>query len=188
MESLRRRVTRDCLRLDVRELVRNMPEGWRDCGWPTLWQGSAWGLEIHTSAHVDLDARALRLKWWAKDGRSHQRLAEGLEVFRMETTSPNYGGERWWLLCPGCGERRAIAYLRPLWEHRPTLWRCRVCHDLTYASAQEHDTRVDQLRRVYRQNPGRVWAMAGDTSDLRRAVRALKVLYAEELGGLQEQP
>jgi len=49
------------------------------------------------------------------------------------TTAPcNFGGERYWFLCPniGCGRRVAKLYLCP----RVPVFACRHCHDLTYES------------------------------------------------------
>lgn len=54
----------------------------------------------------------------------------------LALTSCNYGGERYWFLCPGPGNRRkcfrrvGILY-KP---HYSDYFACRHCHDLTYAS------------------------------------------------------
>jgi hypothetical protein len=62
-------------------------------------------------------------------------------------TRPHFGGCRWWFLCPlivngrPCNRRVAKLYLRGKY------FGCRQCHDLTYTSSQQHDKRVDALRR-----------------------------------------
>ena len=50
----------------------------------------------------------------------------------LEATRPFYGGLRWWWRCPNCGVRAVKLYLPP----RCYLFKCRVCHDLSYESAQ----------------------------------------------------
>lgn len=47
-------------------------------------------------------------------------------------TQPNFGGTRWWFLCPKCNRRVSRLY-RPSHEF---CFFCRHCHDLTYESAQ----------------------------------------------------
>jgi hypothetical protein len=67
----------------------------------------------------------------------------------LTTTRPQYGGLRWWFVCPlvvngvACNRRLGKLYLPPGGRY----FGCRRCHRLTYASCQEHDKRVDALRR-----------------------------------------
>ncbi len=53
-------------------------------------------------------------------------------------TPCNYGGRRQWFLCPECNRRVALVY-------GGKDYRCRHCHNLTYASQQEDIS--DRLRR-----------------------------------------
>ncbi|HBY1513290.1 TPA: hypothetical protein MIQ52_000387 [Klebsiella aerogenes] len=46
----------------------------------------------------------------------------------LATTSPRYGGVRWWYVCPECGKRKTSLYLSG------TALRCRQCAGLHYAS------------------------------------------------------
>jgi hypothetical protein len=67
----------------------------------------------------------------------------------LTTTRPRFGGLRWWFVCPlvvrgrPCGRRIGKLYLPP----RSRYFGCRHCYDLTYTSCQEHDKRVDWLRK-----------------------------------------
>ena len=67
----------------------------------------------------------------------------------VTTTRPRFGGLRWWFVCPllvdgvACRRRVGKLYLPP----RARYLGCRHCHQLTYRSCQEHDKRVDALRR-----------------------------------------
>jgi hypothetical protein len=67
----------------------------------------------------------------------------------LTTTQPRFGGLRWWFVCPlvvsgrPCGRRVGKLYLPP----GSRYFGCRHCHELTYTSCQEHDRRVDALRK-----------------------------------------
>lgn len=56
------------------------------------------------------------------------------------STPCNYGGERWWFLCPliiddrPCKRKCRIIYRPPMVD----LFGCRECHKLTYESRQRH--------------------------------------------------
>lgn len=72
----------------------------------------------------------------------YQASSQGVnDRITLATTQPNYGGARWWWLCPSCGQRCGVLYLPASSRH----FRCRCCHDLMYTSAQEHDPRVSRL-------------------------------------------
>ncbi len=96
---------------------------------------------------------------------------------RLESSPMRFGGERWWMRCPlarrevPCGRRVAKVYLAPFSKY----FGCRTCHRLTYRSVQEHDKRVDALRR----NPDlmrRMLDTKADTSivDLILAMKAFR--------------
>lgn len=50
----------------------------------------------------------------------------------IEATTPNYGGLRLWWTCPDCQRRSGKLYMPP----RASRFACRLCHDLSYESAQ----------------------------------------------------
>lgn len=68
------------------------------------------------------------------------------ETIRLLPTRPNYGGLRWWFLCPACGNRVRRVLLPP----SGSCFRCRRCHRLTYRSCQESHTAFGELRRLLR--------------------------------------
>ena len=49
----------------------------------------------------------------------------------LDRTPCNYGGFRWWFLCPHCSRRVAVLY------GAGKYFLCRHCHGLTYSSQQE---------------------------------------------------
>ena len=66
--------------------------------------------------------------------------SEDVEIpIRLQTTPTNFGGERWWFICPlivngvVCNRRVGKLYLPP----GARYFGCRKCHDLTYRSSQE---------------------------------------------------
>lgn len=59
---------------------------------------------------------------------------------KLVATSCNFGGKRWWFLCPfikngnKCSRRCSIIYL----PDDSDCWGCRECHELTYESRKRH--------------------------------------------------
>jgi hypothetical protein len=62
-------------------------------------------------------------------GRPKPRKRES-STARVTATELPSGGRRWWWVCPGCGRRRAMLYLRD----EPPRLSCRVCQGLKYRS------------------------------------------------------
>jgi hypothetical protein len=111
---------------------------------------------------------------WTRCGASGEEVELPIA---LETTPLHFGGVRWWGRCPlavngvGCGRRAGKLYLPPGGRY----FGCRLCNNLTYRSAQEHDKRVDALRR----NPAALLALMDDpkalgTSQLLLALKALR--------------
>ena len=61
----------------------------------------------------------------------------------FDWTKCNYGGHRPWLICIDCGRRVGVIYLRV------KKFACRHCHDLTYRSCQESDSRFNKFFQNY---------------------------------------
>lgn len=59
----------------------------------------------------------------------------------LRHTKPNYGGLRWWFLCPKCNLRVSRLYKPP----QVYCFFCRHCHDLTYESSQLSGTEIRKL-------------------------------------------
>ncbi|MFN3462684.1 MAG: hypothetical protein ACK4X1_01285 [Terricaulis sp.] len=68
------------------------------------------------------------------------------QTITLERTTPNFGGHRWWFICPVNGQRVRALYL----PSGATRWASRVAHDLRYESQRASGpfTRlVRELRR-----------------------------------------
>lgn len=80
----------------------------------------------------------LILKYSATANGSKSNYNYGVE---LDYTACNYGGERIWFICPKCGQRVRILYLKN------NLFRCRSCQDLNY-SLQQEDKRDYAIRTI----------------------------------------
>jgi hypothetical protein len=136
----RKTTVEDCLTLDINSLVRNgtiYVDAWNNTGtltWINTTTGertSSVGFWVNTR---DEGGPYFKLTYTIK--------STGDEVeykIPLETTRPNYGGLRWWFLCPlfrdgkYCGRRVSKLHLPPGGKH----YGCRHCYDLTYQSCQD---------------------------------------------------
>jgi hypothetical protein len=86
--------------------------------------GSLWG-EIR----VEVEANCLLLFYHHTVGRKSQNIRERVH---LDWSRCNYGGERPWFLCPGCGRRVGILFLGG------SYFLCRHCYHLSYSSQNEN--------------------------------------------------
>ncbi|MFW5943567.1 MAG: hypothetical protein ACOCXI_17300 [Chloroflexota bacterium] len=90
----------------------------------------------------------LRLRYTTTRRGEEQKLD-----YRVATTytEPNFGGRRWWFLCPlvvdgqPCRRRVGKLYLPPGAHY----FGCRQCHDLTYESTRQNDMLDGVDRRLW---------------------------------------
>jgi hypothetical protein len=164
----------DCLPIDLGMLARD--------GACTPWHGGTvrWLRGEQERAAIGYTVRpaagglTLVLTYrWTRCGAS----GEDVEVrVALETTSLHFGGARWWGRCPlivngvGCGRRVGKLYLPPGGRY----FGCRHCYRLTYTNCQEHDKRVDALRR----NPEALAAIVNNAggASVQQLCLALKAL------------
>jgi hypothetical protein len=167
-------VVEACLSLDANRWAREaiLRAGVHQTGsWRWVYQSGrecSLGYEVLT---LDMARPLLRLTY-SFTGKD-QTESMGYHV-GLTTTRPRFGGLRWWFLCPllvngrHCGRRVGKLYLPPGSKY----FGCRHCHDLTYQSAQEHDKRVDLLRR----HPELIDALLDGTANVTMLGLALKAL------------
>lgn len=82
------------------------------------------------------------------------------ERVQVVWTRPNYGGYRFWWICPVCERRKGVLY-RP---NRGKYFACRTCYGLTYDSTRRD--RVDDLAARIWKIRGRLKAKGGLTDPL----------------------
>ena len=166
----------DCLSLDTNRLGREgilRVDDHRIGSWRWVYHS---GRECSITYEVltrDMNQPVLRLSYsYSANGQKESRDYH----VRLATTRPRFGGIRWWFFCPlsvngrHCGRRVGKLCLPPGSRH----FGCRHCHELTYTSAQQHDKRVDLLRR----NPVALAAIVSDpkAASIDQLTLALKAL------------
>jgi hypothetical protein len=139
--------------------------------------GTKWDKKGAVEDHPRVDVRVLHREHGIKPGSQitvqyewrGEQVAQ--EIF-LDWTPCNYGGLRPWFSCMNCGRRVAVLYLRGKY------FACRHCHDLTYLSCQESDSRFSKLFRNYDAYGGAedlpLYALKGWLSRAQRGKEKLK--------------
>lgn len=136
-----KRTTDDMRPLDIRRIHR---DGLLTPGRAFGWQWTRNGEEV---ASIQMRTETNRVILTYRN-RSYDGDWQSMEYpVYLEWTDCNLGGERPWFLCPaqGCGRRVAILF-------GGSIFACRHCHDLAYASQREAGDdramrRADDIRR-----------------------------------------
>ena len=86
------------------------------------WTRTSYFGERKSSISYSIEQPGVQLQY-SSDNQAYDYLV------RVTTTTPYYGGLRYWWLCPRCGRRVSVLY-------GGGLFLCRTCHGLTYATSQ----------------------------------------------------
>lgn len=119
--------TDDYRSIDVRRWQR---DGYLVPGQYLNWQWSANGEKV-AAISVKVETGQLRLIYsYRRNGDDWKSLDYPV---RLQITSCNYGGARYWFICPavGCGRRMAVLYLGG------KIFACRYCYQLAYRCQRE---------------------------------------------------
>lgn len=121
-----------------RKRVFNKGSAW---GWTSSW--SRYGQVVASISYRvesgDNDPTGLRLMYTIINNDTVEKKNYNY-VIPVVSTRCNYGGQRWWFICPLvvngqiCQRRCRIVYMSPGAEY----FGCRECHRLTYESRQRH--------------------------------------------------
>ena len=109
---------------------------------------SSIGIQVSVSEAL-FDGNCVRFQYTQTNRHTEEKTEMDYKV-ELVTTSCNFGGVRYWFICPlvmngrACRRRVAKLYLPPGGKY----FGCRCCYNLTYQSCKEHDKRVDVLRRL----------------------------------------
>jgi hypothetical protein len=161
----------DCLTLDLGQLAREKRFTPGDKGTLRWLRGERETASICYTVRPPGDGLVLVLSYRCTPPGG----AAGVDVemaVALEALPLRFGGVRWWGRCPlvlngrPCGRRVLKLYLAP----GARYFGCRRCYGLTYRSAQEHDKRVDALRR----DPDALAALVNDPA----AASALNLILA----------
>jgi hypothetical protein len=127
-------IVEESSQLDVNTLVRDgiIGQGCHASGiisWTRFSGTSSIGFETDCymlNGHITLNYRVSQL------GKSDQIINYPIELC---TTKPNYGGIRWWFICPNTDCNAMVGKLyQPLGGQ---YFLCRTCNNLTYASCRD---------------------------------------------------
>lgn len=140
----------ESLTLDMKRLVEAgaVAPGRRRSG---VWAWRYSGEEPFARLSYEANATELGDAWFRISGRVNDEPVD--YRIQLETTQPNFGGLRWWFICPLSGQRAAKLHLPPgakYFAHRDF-------YGLTYRSCQESN----QFRGLFR----RLAAEMGTTDD-----------------------
>jgi hypothetical protein len=142
-------VVEDCRCLEANRLSR---EGILKAG---TWQQGTWAwfrdaARTQETSSLGYEVNTRDAPPWLRLSYTITARQEALDYrVALVTTRPRFGGVRWWFVCPltvngrPCGRRVGKLYLPP----GSRYYGCRRCYKLTYTSCQQHDKRVDALRR-----------------------------------------
>jgi hypothetical protein len=69
--------------------------------------------------------------YWVSEGDTRRKIQVWVDIF---STRCNFGGKRWWFICPQnlCNRNVGILYVKD------KILACRHCHNLSYASQNEN--------------------------------------------------
>ena len=123
-------VVEDCLALSIADLVRQkvIVPGTLERG---VWAWSRAGQQPHARVTYEADLRtdkhaAIELRYRIDDRNESSRVW-------LSYTVPQYGGRRWWFVCPLTGNRVAKLYLPP----GQSRFASRPAYGLAYSSSRK---------------------------------------------------
>jgi len=147
-----REVVENCYHLSVdamcREGVFASPAGSQ---WFTVWRDASGDEQFRIAYNVFRGPEGIRILHVSYGFYDTNSCSTKMIEYDISTTMTacHFGGERYWFKCPAvrhgvcCGRRVGRLYLPP--DQR--VFGCRLCHNLTYKSAQQHDKRKTALIR-----------------------------------------
>ncbi len=141
--------TSDYNNLSMKRLVEDGVVGesqHRSGSWQWLRNGEVTSSISYTSNTLDSDTPYLRLRYTNKNSDQEYDYK-----VLLTSTSPNYGGKRWWFFCPAkkCGKRVGVLY-------GGKIFACRHCYNLTYESQNEaiHYRMLTKAQDIHRKLGG----------------------------------
>lgn len=112
----------------------------------SVWQ---WLRNGNVVSSIGYEINTLGNDPWLRVHYQNKRTGKDYDYkIKLVTTQPNYGGERWWFLCPahGCNRRVGVLFLGQIFA-------CRHCHNIAYATQNQaaYDRMCDRAFKIARQ-------------------------------------
>lgn len=98
-------------KIDLAWMIRTgraKPGKWVSGSLSWSWGSTPAGSISYVANMEDVSASYLRLMYWSGGGADRQHMEQ---VVRLIFTEPNFGGRRWWMMCPYSGRRAAKLYM-----------------------------------------------------------------------------
>ena len=132
-------------RIDIRLLKK-----WGHLNGSTYFGSWSWSCDGKTTGSINyrVDSERIVLSYRHRVSGGEWESVE--QRISFDRTHCNYGGFRWWFLCPRCNCRVAVLYCAGKY------FLCRHCYDLTYSSQQENlsDRLMRKSRKIRKQLGG----------------------------------
>ena len=122
----KKRLVSACLQLDIARIGKDVDFEHQACYLPSLTRGGR-HQEVKNRIHLEvIPGEGVILQ------HTYQNQKVEPYLVPVTSTTPNYGGKRYWFLCPNqtCGRRVRILY-------GGKQYLCRHCHRLTYQTSQQ---------------------------------------------------
>lgn len=119
------------------------------------WESGSWQwlADGEVTSSIGYEANTLEENTYFRVHYTNTRTEEKFDYkIRLATTNPNYGGKRWWFICPlqGCGRRVANLY------SAGRYYGCRHCYNLTYQSQSDapHYRALHKAQKIHQELGG----------------------------------
>ncbi len=143
---LKKRMVEECWDLDMKWLKDRIDFTKKD--WASISMKSSWGRKfIAIITYEPRDPLVIHYHWYNAKSEINEVLSCRLQ---WEATPCNYGGFRYWFLCPSCFSRRRILYM----PYGAKYFSCRICYNLCYESQQESKSMWWAMSRAMKDLPG----------------------------------
>lgn len=103
---------------------------------------------VISSVRYEIDTRS-HTQWIHLHYACGDTREERDDTIHLTTTTPNYGGHRWWFSCPACGHRVGVLFLL-------NVLACRHCCNIAYTSQREPlcDRLLSKAQKIHYQLGG----------------------------------
>jgi hypothetical protein len=130
-DHTRKLTVEECSKLKVKDFPKSMLVERCEKGKAVYYDESAPAIASRLIVRAALD-KLLPERVEKRDRGEKSEWLHG-QAFHVTRTACNYGGWRYWLICPLCKRRCGILYRRPEYKY----YACRKCYDLSYISTQD---------------------------------------------------
>ncbi|MDD4519284.1 MAG: hypothetical protein PHI50_00145 [Alphaproteobacteria bacterium] len=117
--------------------------GYLDCVYKS--GGIAWTRGGRETGSISVTSNFIDGKKYIELSYTHKKTEDLKYKVYLDKTYPNYGGVRYWFICPNCGRRVGVIY-------GGRIFICRKCRDLAYPTQnmQQHDRFLEKKFKIFK--------------------------------------